>query len=150
MFISFTEAIIFRLVDDLKLWRLLCMGILLSDIAYCHSCAEAVGGWGEWVRLANWTMDDWIVTVTTWPFVFARLAIVFGIGLEQKERNERNNRNMRRLTFSTPGTSTLRPFLFLISCTSCPTFDVPSNGDPPGSTCQWSKTDCGKACPPVP
>jgi hypothetical protein len=58
------------------------MGMLLSDLAYTHSVAEAVGGWQEWVILQNWTVEDWFVTITTWPFVLTRIAIVLGIGFK--------------------------------------------------------------------
>lgn len=78
---AFTEAVVLRLVDDYRIWRLLCIGMLLSDVAYCHSCAQAVGGWREWLILGHWTKDDWTVAITTWPFVLARLSIVTGIGL---------------------------------------------------------------------
>jgi len=81
LFFAFTEAVIFRLVDDVRMWRLLCFGMLLSDIAYCHSCAQAVGGWSTWVVLSSWTAADWTVTLTTWPFVLARIAIALGLGL---------------------------------------------------------------------
>lgn len=80
--LAFTEAIVFRLVDDARVWRLLCIGMLLSDVAYCHSCAQAVGGWSNWVVLSRWTIEDWIVAITTWPFAFARLAIVFRLGVK--------------------------------------------------------------------
>jgi len=49
--VLFTEAVVLRLVDDLKVWRLLCMGILLSDALYTHSVAQAVGGVSAWVLL---------------------------------------------------------------------------------------------------
>jgi hypothetical protein len=78
---AFTDAVVFRLVDNVSAWRVLCMGMLLSDIAYCHSCAEALGGWSVWLNLSGWTVDDWTVTITTWPFVLARICIVLGIGL---------------------------------------------------------------------
>jgi hypothetical protein len=77
---AFTEGVVLRLVDDVRVWRLLCIGMLLSDFAYCHSVAEAVGGWAEWLVVSRWTLEDWVVTITTWPFVFARIAIVLGIG----------------------------------------------------------------------
>ncbi|KXL45039.1 hypothetical protein M433DRAFT_67619 [Acidomyces richmondensis BFW] len=86
LFFAFTEAVIFRLVDDVRTWRLLCFGMLFSDIAYCHSCAQAVGGWSSWIVLSDWTAADWTVTLTTWPFVIARIAIALGIGL----RNHKN------------------------------------------------------------
>ena len=65
------------------------MGMLLSDLAYCHSCAQAVGGWGVWLVVANWTAEDWLVNLMTWPFVLARCAIVFGIGRKDVEAGKR-------------------------------------------------------------
>lgn len=82
LFISFAELVILRLVDDVKVWKLICAGILLSDALYTHSVAQAVGGWGEWLKFWEWTGQDWGVTITTWPFVLVRVAIVFGIGLK--------------------------------------------------------------------
>jgi hypothetical protein len=81
---AFTEAVVLRLVDDYRVWRLLCMGMLLSDTAYVHSCAQALGGWGVWLQVGGWSVDDWVVTVTTWPFMIARLLIVGGVGMRAK------------------------------------------------------------------
>ena len=85
LYFAFTEAVVLRLVDRVSVWRLLCLGMLLSDILYCHSCAQAVGGWNEWLIILNWTREDWTVTITTWPFVLSRLAIVLGIGFKNVE-----------------------------------------------------------------
>jgi hypothetical protein len=85
---AFTEAIVLRLVDDLRTWRCLCAAMLMSDLMYCHSIAQAVGGWGEWVVLANWMREDWIAAVMTWPFVLARVAILLGIGLRKPAKVE--------------------------------------------------------------
>ncbi|KAK3072591.1 hypothetical protein LTR53_006545 [Teratosphaeriaceae sp. CCFEE 6253] len=79
---AWTEAIMLRLVDDLRVWKLLCMGMLLSDAFYTHSMAQGLGGWGEWVQVAKWTAEDWAVTITTLPFFLVRLCIVLGIGLK--------------------------------------------------------------------
>ena len=87
LLIIFLEAILLRTVDDIKVWRLVCAGILLSDALYTHSLAEAVGGWGEWVVVSKWTAMDWTAAVTTWPFVLTRVGIVLGlIGGEQVKR----------------------------------------------------------------
>ncbi|KAL9534354.1 hypothetical protein SMMN14_02153 [Sphaerulina musiva] len=87
MVIVFIEAVIMRLVDDIKVWKLLCMAILLSDALYTHSMAQAVGGWAQWAVLSNWTLNDWVAAITTWPFVLTRVAIVLGIGYRKEKRN---------------------------------------------------------------
>lgn len=81
---AFTEAVVLRLVDDYRVWRILCVGMLLSDAAYVHSCAQAVGGWGVWGDVGGWTVDEWVVTLSTWPFVVVRLLIVSGVGMRVK------------------------------------------------------------------
>lgn len=86
--IIFAEAVIMRLVDDIRVWKLLCTAILLSDMLYTHSLAEAVGGWGRWAVLKDWTTLDWVATVTTWPFVLIRVAIVTGL-LESRKMKRR-------------------------------------------------------------
>ncbi|KAK4611736.1 hypothetical protein CLAFUW4_12741 [Fulvia fulva] len=80
-FIVFTESTTLRFVDDLRVWKFLCMGILLCDALYTHSTAMAVGGWSEWLTFGKWTGQDLIAAVMTWPFVLTRVAIVLGIGL---------------------------------------------------------------------
>ena len=91
LYFAFTEGVVLRLVDDTRAWRLLCLGMLLSDAMYCHSCAEALGGWSIWLNVLGWTAEDWIVTLSTWPFVFVRLAIVLGIGIREPKTEERTN-----------------------------------------------------------
>lgn len=81
LYFSFVEVVVLRLYDDLRLWRVLCVGMLLSDAAYCHSAAQAVGGWGPWVTFGDWTVEDWVVLITTAPMVLARLLLVLGVGV---------------------------------------------------------------------
>lgn len=84
LYFAFTEAVVLRFVDDYRVWRLLCVGMLLSDAAYVHSCAQGVGGWSEWVQVGGWTVEEWAVTLSTWPFLIARLAIASGAGMRAK------------------------------------------------------------------
>ena len=35
-------------------------------------------------RVGGWSVDDWAVTVSTLPFVFARVLIASGVGLRAK------------------------------------------------------------------
>lgn len=87
--LAFTEGIILRLVDDLRIWKLVCGAILLSDIMYCQSCAEALGGWSVWLNVMEWTVADWVISLSTYPFLLVRLAIVLGIGVKQPKADAR-------------------------------------------------------------
>ncbi|KAI7279913.1 hypothetical protein KC345_g5073 [Hortaea werneckii] len=83
--IAFSEAVILRLVDDVKVWKLICIGVLLSDALYCHSMAQAVGGWATWIEIGEWSPQEWVATAMTWPFVLTRLAIVSGLAVKRDE-----------------------------------------------------------------
>lgn len=82
VYFAFIEAVLLRTFDDRRLWRMVCLGMLLSDIAYIHSTAQAVGGWQNFVVLSDWTSNDWVVFLTTIPFVIVRVLMVRGIGLK--------------------------------------------------------------------
>jgi hypothetical protein len=81
LYFAFVEAVVFRLFDDANLWRLLCAGMLLSDFAYGHSAAQAVGGWGVWFKISDWTAEDWTVFWTTAPMVSVKILTVLGVGV---------------------------------------------------------------------
>jgi len=80
---AFNEALVLRLVDDIRIWTLLCWGMLLSDLCYCHSCAQAVGGWSEWAKVGDWTAGDWMVLVTTFSPMLVRILVVLKIGYKR-------------------------------------------------------------------
>ncbi|ERT00289.1 hypothetical protein HMPREF1624_03660 [Sporothrix schenckii ATCC 58251] len=83
LYFAFVEAIVLRLYpNDTRLWRWLCMGMLLSDAAYAHGCAQALGGWAAWADVAQWTGADWMVFWTTAPPLLARLLFVLGLGVD--------------------------------------------------------------------
>ncbi|KAG5995756.1 hypothetical protein E4U43_002970 [Claviceps pusilla] len=82
LYFAFVEAIVLRCFDDQRLWRLLCAGMLLSDGGFCHSAAQAVGGWTIWARVGDWTMEEHMEFWTTAPMVAVRLLIVLGIGFK--------------------------------------------------------------------
>ncbi|KAK1979847.1 hypothetical protein LZ30DRAFT_596007 [Colletotrichum cereale] len=81
LFFAFVEGVVLRLFDDLNLWRVVCAGMLLSDAAYLHSTAQAVGGWELWLDRSKWTVEDYIILYTTAPMLIVRVLIVFGIGV---------------------------------------------------------------------
>ncbi|CAN8101777.1 unnamed protein product [Discula destructiva] len=86
LYFAFMEAVVLRLVDDLFLWRVLCFGMLLSDVAFLHSMAQAVGGWAVYSSLAEWTAEDWVGMAATAPMVLTRILIVLGIGLRSDNK----------------------------------------------------------------
>ncbi|KAK2031337.1 hypothetical protein LX32DRAFT_637324 [Colletotrichum zoysiae] len=81
LYFAFIEGVVLRLFDDLNLWRVICAGMLLSDAAYFHSTAQAVGGWDVWLDRSAWTVEDYAVFCTTAPMLIVRCLIVLGIGI---------------------------------------------------------------------
>lgn len=80
---AFIEVVVLRMLDDRRAWTALCVGMMLSDILYCYSCAQAVGGWTNWIKVAHWTAADWTVFVTTAPPVLTRVLILTGVGVKK-------------------------------------------------------------------
>lgn len=83
LYFAFVEAVVLRLFDDLALWRVLCTGMLLSDFAFCHSTAQAVGGWGAYVKIGDWTPEDLVAFASTAPMVLTRILLVLGVGIKR-------------------------------------------------------------------
>ncbi|KAL2200768.1 hypothetical protein P885DRAFT_74604 [Corynascus similis CBS 632.67] len=80
---AFNEAVVLRLVDDLRIWRLLCWGKLISDVAFVISSAQAVGGWESFVQFGVWSAFDWAVFVSTFGPMLVRVLVVLGIGVRK-------------------------------------------------------------------
>ncbi|KAK4125583.1 hypothetical protein N657DRAFT_642324 [Parathielavia appendiculata] len=86
---AFNEAVVLRLVDDLRVWRLLCWGMLVSDIVYHVSSVQAVGGWGEFVRVGEWNTFDWAVFASAVVPMVVRLLVVAGVGVKTNKVGEK-------------------------------------------------------------
>lgn len=61
---AFNESVILWLYDDLKLWKLMCWGMLISDLVYHVSAVQAVGGWERFLGVGGWNLFDWAVAVS--------------------------------------------------------------------------------------
>lgn len=79
LYFAFIEAVVLRISDDERLWRFLCAGMLLSDLAWCHSVAQAVGGWRIWTDITIWSAADHFMFWTSAPIAIMRLLIVLGV-----------------------------------------------------------------------
>ncbi|KAK2066633.1 hypothetical protein P8C59_000432 [Phyllachora maydis] len=67
--------------DDLRVWRLYCAAMLLSDALFAHSTAQAVGGWAIWLRAWEWGAGDWVLFWGSWPFAAVRVLVLLGFGV---------------------------------------------------------------------
>lgn len=82
LYFTFIGAVVLRCFGDARLWRLVYSGMLLSDAAYCHSVAQAVGGWASYSRIQDWTVEDYLHFMFTAFVVLTRILVVLGIGLK--------------------------------------------------------------------
>ena len=92
LYFAFIEAVVLRKIDDLAVWKLLCWGMVLSDICYCHSIAQAVGGWAEWVKVGNWRAEDWVVLASTAPQLLVRILVVLEVGYKKVDKEDEGKR----------------------------------------------------------
>ncbi|PYH65866.1 uncharacterized protein BO88DRAFT_418034 [Aspergillus vadensis CBS 113365] len=83
LYFVFVEVVVLRAFDDEHLWCFFCAAMLLSDLAWCHSVAQAVGGWAIWLNICIWSMEDYFMFWTSAPITIMRLLIVSGIGLNE-------------------------------------------------------------------
>ncbi len=86
LYFAFVEAVVMRLFDDVRLWRVLCAGMLFSDAAYCYAIAQALGGWAVWLDVTGWTKEDHAMFWATAPLVLVRILLVLGIGLQKEPK----------------------------------------------------------------
>ncbi|KAL2132619.1 hypothetical protein VTI74DRAFT_3583 [Chaetomium olivicolor] len=80
---AFNEAVVMWLVDDLRVWKLLCCGMLISDVVYHVSSVQAVGGWEVYRRLGEWNAFDWAVWASAVGPMVVRLLVVFEVGVKR-------------------------------------------------------------------
>ncbi|KAK3486102.1 uncharacterized protein B0T23DRAFT_246072 [Neurospora hispaniola] len=76
LYFAFIQAVILRLYDDLRLWQLLCVGMLLSDAGYSWSVIQGVGGWSQWIKVGEWEASDWTLFWATVPLAVIRVLVL--------------------------------------------------------------------------
>ncbi|KAH6635036.1 hypothetical protein B0J18DRAFT_462175 [Chaetomium sp. MPI-SDFR-AT-0129] len=86
---AFNEAVVLRLVDDLRVWRLLCWGMLVSDVVYHVSSVQAVGGWERFVSWGLWNGFDWAVFASAVVPMVVRVCVVLGVGVKEGGKRRR-------------------------------------------------------------
>lgn len=83
--LAFNGGVMLRLVDDLRLWRLYCVGMLLSDAVFAHGCAQAVGGWSTWLKVWEWGAADWALLASALPLTVVRVLVLANVGVKKED-----------------------------------------------------------------
>ncbi|KAK3398345.1 hypothetical protein B0T20DRAFT_410861 [Sordaria brevicollis] len=86
---AFNQAIILRLYDDVRLWKLMCVGMLLSDAGHNWSMVQGLGGWNQWAKVGEWKASDWTLFLSTTPLMLVRILIL--LQSSGKRRQARGN-----------------------------------------------------------
>ena len=73
---AFNQAVILRLYDDVRLWKLLCVGMLLSDAGHSWAMIQGLGGWSQWIKIGEWVTSDWNLFLTSLPFAVVRVLVL--------------------------------------------------------------------------
>lgn len=96
LYFAFIEAVVLRISDDERMWRFLCAGMLLSDFVWCHSVAQAVGGWRIWSDISIWSAEDHFMFWTSAPIAIMRLLIVLGIAPRSTSHGSVKDKNKQQ------------------------------------------------------
>jgi len=70
-------AILLRNTRDRVVWRHTCLAMLGSDAFHIWSVIQGAGGLEGWLRVWEWTGGEWGVALGSWPFLFARVWVVW-------------------------------------------------------------------------
>lgn len=82
---AFNNGVLLRLCREEKVWRIVCLGELLTDVLHIGISVREVGWEVAMAPLTRWRMEEWVnFGIMGWMMV-VRLGIVFGIGISDKE-----------------------------------------------------------------
>ncbi|KAK4465846.1 hypothetical protein QBC42DRAFT_260524 [Cladorrhinum samala] len=82
---AFNEAVVLQLVDDLRVWKLLCWGMLVSDAVYHFSAVQSFGGWEQWSNFVAWGFFDWAVFASAVAPMLVRIGVVSELGVRKEK-----------------------------------------------------------------
>lgn len=77
---AFNLAVVLRSTRDLRTWRLMCAGMLLSDVLHILAQARELG-WDRCWEPAGWRASDWANLGVLWWMGLTRLGVVAGWGI---------------------------------------------------------------------
>ncbi|ORY68920.1 uncharacterized protein BCR38DRAFT_334875 [Pseudomassariella vexata] len=80
--LSFVLAVLGRQVTDWRIFRLVVMTVLVSDVANCISIVRTLG-MGTILDAKVWRLDDWVNVVSSFPPVVVKVALLMGVGIDE-------------------------------------------------------------------
>jgi hypothetical protein len=81
--LAFLEASVLRATDDVKVWKVFLIGLLLADVGHLYSVLP-VGSeiyWAYW----RWNAIDWGNVAFVYFLAVTRICMLLGIGLKGKD-----------------------------------------------------------------
>lgn len=83
--IVFNDIVTLRVFDrDPKVWKFVIGAHLCSDLFYLVALAHDVGGWERAIDMRQWDGNEWLTNVLTIPFLLAKIAMLFGVGIRSE------------------------------------------------------------------
>ncbi|KAF4119590.1 hypothetical protein GMORB2_4499 [Geosmithia morbida] len=78
----FNLVVVLRLRSrDHRLWRVMCMGMLLSDALHIAASVREFGGLDASLALGAWRLEDWLNFGLLGSMAVMRACVVLGVGL---------------------------------------------------------------------
>ncbi|KAI9702100.1 MAG: hypothetical protein M1836_001444 [Candelina mexicana] len=79
-------AIVLRCTSDLRCWRMILLGCLLSDLAHIYAAWEAMGTTVFWA-VHTWRSEEWGNIGTLYLGAALRMAFLGGVGMTTASRH---------------------------------------------------------------
>ncbi|KAF9692419.1 hypothetical protein EKO04_009710 [Ascochyta lentis] len=88
MLFAFNQAVTLRVVQEVRLWKVLLFGMALCDAGHIYSVWAEMGT-RDMLSPSVWRPSDWVTMVSTVGPFFLRLAFVLGVGLKDSQQEEK-------------------------------------------------------------
>lgn len=79
---GFYEAILMPAVNDYHIWRIMCAGMIVSDIIWLYAAAQGVGGWSQLATPSHWSLGEGTAILFALWCCTMRILVVLGVGVK--------------------------------------------------------------------
>jgi hypothetical protein len=82
-FLALIEALVLGGSDDLRVWKRVCVCLLVCDAFYYYSVVGPVGGWVAFWDVRGWTGWDFFINGALMGLTSARISVLVADGKEE-------------------------------------------------------------------